>query len=97
MAEAHSRAGRSKRVGRTRPARALTRAALLTGAILTVLLGGLFIARPAASAPAKPAAHAASATHAATQASAKLDALTQPSGGVCSASVTRYRPAWSAT
>ena len=84
MAEAHSRAGRSKRVGRTRPARALTRAALLTGAILTVLLGGLFIARPAAAAPAKPAAHAASVTHAAPQAPAKLDALTQPSGGVCS-------------
>src|SRR6516165_4971188 len=84
MAEAHSRAGRSKRAGRTRPARALTRAALLTGAILTVLLGGLFIARPAAAAPAKPAAHAASVTHAAPQAPARLDALTQPSGGVCS-------------
>ena len=108
MAEPHSRAGRrSERVRRTRPARALTRAALLTGAILTVLLGGLFIARPAGAATTAPAAHAAAAAHATHAAAAanrataspagtaklaepakpvepaKLDALTQPDGGVC--------------
>src|SRR5215469_16445577 len=84
MAEAHSRAGEVERAGRTRRPRALTRAALLTGAILTVLLGGLFIARPATAAPAAPAAHAASVAHAKPIARAKLDALAQPDGGVCS-------------
>ncbi|HMD91726.1 MAG TPA: type IV secretion system protein [Trebonia sp.] len=105
MAEPDSRAGRSERVRRTRPARALTRAALLAGAILTVLLGGLLFARPAGAAttaPAQPAAHAAVAALQPRGAQppqtpqrgdypsprtplepAKLDALTQPDGGVC--------------
>ncbi len=59
MAEPHARAERSERVRPPRPARALTRAALLTGAILTVLLGGLFFARPAGAATTAPAATAA--------------------------------------
>jgi hypothetical protein len=117
MAEPHPRARDDERAGAARPMRALTRAALLTGAILAVLLGGLFLARPAAAAPAKPAAHVSAVAHAtgvgrvtpvarvATDspataarsaavakpvtdakpvAAAKLDALTQPAGGVCS-------------
>ena len=98
MAEPHSRAVRSERAGRTRPARALTRAALLTGAILTVLLGGLFFARPAGAsmgAPAAPAAHAVlprgaqppqtpqRGDYPSPRTPLELDALTQPDGGVC--------------
>ena len=90
MAEPHSRAGRSERVRRTRPARALTRAALLTGAILTVLLGGLFFARPAGAATTHAGgvrrAAAARQRRRARRAgpAGQLDALTQPDGGVCS-------------
>ena len=89
MAEPQSRAGTSERVRRARPARALTRAALLAGAILTVLLGGLFLARPAGAATthsttASPASAATLAEPAKPVQPAKLDALTQPAGGVCS-------------
>ena len=40
------------RAGRSRPARRSVRALLLAAAIFTVVLGGLFIARPASAAPA---------------------------------------------
>jgi uncharacterized membrane protein YgcG len=77
-------------------ARALTRAVLLTGAIFTVLLGGLFFARPAGAVPlAHPAAHPAAAraatmTHATTDKlpapvnQLETDALVRPDGGICS-------------
>jgi uncharacterized membrane protein YgcG len=80
--------------GRTRAPRTPTRVLLLAGAIITVLLGGLFMARPAAAATvthAKPAAVSAthtvpdkSATPATPLTRAELDALIRPDGGPCS-------------
>jgi hypothetical protein len=64
MAEPHPRAGRS------RSARRSPRALLLAAAIFTVVLGGLFIARPASAAPTAPAARAATAAPAASAAKA---------------------------
>jgi len=63
MAEPLPRADR-RPLGRTRSARQprrARRALLLTGAILALVLGGLFLARPALAAPAAPAAQAATA------------------------------------
>jgi uncharacterized membrane protein YgcG len=79
--------------GRTRAPRTPTRVLLLAGAIITVLLGGLFMARPAAAATvthAKPPA--VSATHTVSHESApatplstaKLNSLIRPDGGPCS-------------
>jgi len=62
MAEPHPRAGRS------RPARRSVRALLLAAAILTAVLGGLFMARPASAATSAPAAPAAASAQAATSA-----------------------------
>jgi TrbL/VirB6 plasmid conjugal transfer protein len=76
MAESHARARLSERAGRPQRSRALTKAALLTGAIVTVLLSGLFIARPAAAAPARPAASLAHPT----APSGHLSHPTAPSG-----------------
>jgi hypothetical protein len=107
MAEAPPRAGDDGRAGRSRPVRTLTRAALLTGAVLTFLLGGLFLARPATAAtaavltpggmtlpvtpqrgdypsPRTPLAPRIPLTAAKPVSAARLDALTQPDGGVCS-------------
>jgi TrbL/VirB6 plasmid conjugal transfer protein len=65
MAAPHPpRAGRPRMV--PRPVRAL----LLAAALFTVVLGGLFIARPASAAPSAPAAHAAAAAPAAPAAPA---------------------------
>jgi uncharacterized membrane protein YgcG len=88
MPEPHARAGRGERAGRPRSARALTKVVLLAGAIFTVLLGGLFFARPAAAMPARAAAHAAAphlATHAATNAPATNTpaVYSEPAGGIC--------------
>ncbi len=77
MAEPRQRAGRTR--APHRPARAL----LLASAILTVVLGGLFAARPAAAAPVVHAAPAAAATPAGHQSTARLDALVRPDGGIC--------------
>jgi hypothetical protein len=88
MAESHPRAGSDGRAGRSRPARTLTRAALLTGAILTVLLGGLFLARPATAATAAPAKAAAAAVTAAPASTAQRAAVAK--------SVTGARPAGNA-
>ncbi|WP_300612176.1 type IV secretion system protein, partial [Trebonia sp.] len=72
MAEPHPRAGR------TRAPRTLTRALLLAGSIGTVLLGGLFLARPAAAATITPAAHAATISRAAPAAHAEPGTAARP-------------------
>jgi hypothetical protein len=92
MAEPHPRAAR------TRTARRPARALLLAGAILAIVLGGLFLARPASAstaAPAVPAARAAQAAAAAPAARAseaapalrlkvnQVEAVAQPAGGIC--------------
>jgi len=77
MAEPLPRADRRPR-GRARSARQprrAHRAVLLAGAILAVVLGGLFLARPALAAPAAPAAHA---VHAAVSAPAEPAAPVKP-------------------
>jgi len=59
----------------------------LTGAILAIVLGGLFLARPAAAAttaPARPVAHAQSAAPAQPAAPAGTSTATALDGGVCS-------------
>jgi hypothetical protein len=85
MAEPHARAART-------PA---ARALLLAGAILAIVLGGLFMAHPASAATAAPAAPAAqvapvatavladAGTTAATLKVNQVDALAQPAGGIC--------------
>jgi TrbL/VirB6 plasmid conjugal transfer protein len=81
MAEPHLPAARSAQAGRTRAAGPVLRVALLVGAMLTVVLAGLFLARPATAAttaPAHPVTHARTAPHATTAAAARQDA------GVCS-------------
>ena len=65
------------RAGRSRPARRSARALLLAAAIFTVVLGGLFMARPASaatSAPSAPAATSANSAHATTAAAAAQSA-----------------------
>jgi TrbL/VirB6 plasmid conjugal transfer protein len=54
------------RAGRSRSARRSARALLLAAAIFTVVLGGLFVARPASAATSAPAAPAATSARAAT-------------------------------
>ena len=68
MAEPHPRAARSRTA--RRPARAL----LMTGAIIAITVGGLFMARPAFAAPAAPAALSATTTS---------NSVSQPAGGIC--------------
>jgi len=54
------------RAGRSRPARRPVRALLAAAAILTAVLGGLFMARPASAATSATAAPAAASAHAAS-------------------------------
>jgi hypothetical protein len=87
MAESHPRAAHSRSA--RRPARAL----LLAGAIFAIVLGGLFMARPAAAAPAAHAATSATAHTAARADTAapatrltvnQIGALNRPdAGGIC--------------
>jgi len=62
------------RAGRSRPARRSARALLLAAAILTVVLGGLFTARPASAATSAPSVPAAASARAATSAAAARSA-----------------------
>ena len=65
------------RAGRSRPARRSARALLLAAAIFTVVLGGLFMVRPASaatSAPSAPAAASATSATSATSARASTSA-----------------------
>src|SRR5215831_20371639 len=87
MAEPHPPAARSTRAGRTRAAGPVLRVALLVGAMLTVVLAGLFLARPATAAttaPAHPVTHAKAAAHATTAVRATTTAASRQDAGVCS-------------
>jgi type IV secretory pathway TrbL component len=90
------------RAGRPPTTRRSVRALLLAAALFTVVLGGLFVARPAIAAPAAkaataatsapaaaaaPAASAAKAAPAAQLAEGNRNALLAPDGGVCSVPV----------
>jgi len=86
MAEPHTR------TGRTSAARTPVRVLLLAGAMLTIVLTGLFLARPAQAAtaghaqpaaPAHPAGPSATAGHAGHAEPAKPTAAAAPSGGIC--------------
>jgi hypothetical protein len=86
MAEPHTR------TGRTSAARTPVRVLLLAGAMLAVVLAGLFLARPAQAAtaghaqpaaPAHPARPSATAAHAGRAEPAKPSAAAAPSGGIC--------------
>src|SRR5215471_12768683 len=60
---------------------------VLAGAIVAIVFGGLFLARPASAAtavPAQPMSHAQQAAHAQQAERAEPFALTAPAGGVCS-------------
>src|SRR5262249_24879191 len=77
----------SARAGRTRAAGPVVRIALLIGAMLTVVLAGLFLARPATAAttaPAHPVTHARTAAHVTTAADATTAAAARQDAGVCS-------------
>jgi hypothetical protein len=75
MAEPHTH------TGRTGAARTPVRVLLLAAAMLTIVLAGLFLARPAVAATAHPAKPSATAAHATP---AKPSEAAAPSGGVCS-------------
>jgi hypothetical protein len=86
MAEPHTR------TGRTSAARTPVRVLLLAGAMLTIVLAGLSLARPAQAAtaghaqpaaPAHQASPSATAVHAGHAEPAKPTAAAAPSGGVC--------------
>jgi len=62
------------RAGRSRPARRSARALLLAAAIFTVVLGGLFMARPASAATSDPSSPAAASATSATSARAAASA-----------------------
>ena len=79
MAEPHPRAARMPTA--RRPARAL----LLAGAILAIVLGGLFMSRPASAATALPAAPAAPAAQTASAATAARAGTTTRAGTVAPA------------
>src|SRR6516165_6564841 len=87
MAEPHPPDARSARAGRTRATGPVPRVALLIGAMLTLVLAGLFLARPATAAttaPAHPVTQARTAAHAATDARAATAAAARQDAGVCS-------------
>jgi hypothetical protein len=77
MAEPHPRAGRPRSTRRS------ARALLLAAAIFTIVIGGLFIARPASAATSAPAAQAAPAATAAGAEKAAPAAPQAPDGGIC--------------
>jgi hypothetical protein len=75
MADPHPRAAR------TRTARRPARALMLAGAILAIVLGGLFMSRTASATPAAPTVPAVSVAHAAT--ASTVDHTQPAAGGIC--------------
>ena len=87
MAEPHLPAAHSARAARTRASGPVPRVAVLVGAMLTVVLAGLFLARPATAAtaaPAHPVTHARTAAQGTTASGATAAATARQDAGVCS-------------